>query len=218
MACDLPCHTSGWLQGDPANEAAKYKLDGMPISAKRFSHQGTQIGRAHSCLAPGKGTPLRFLRWAAAEVGSLASVQMLVQPLALSLLFVRAGVTLSPCRNGVGMPVVILAGIGGSSLARPWLHRSTSIGKVRIGRGEHDLGHRCFFSWILLPIGVSLICCRISALSTLPGLALAFAGALFGAMWGVGNVSTASHAPPWHVLGIGVSHWCHAGVGTLGAT
>ena len=51
----IPANTSGWLQVT-ANEAAKYKLDGMPISQNASVIKGTQDGQSAFLLAPGSYT------------------------------------------------------------------------------------------------------------------------------------------------------------------
>jgi alpha-L-rhamnosidase len=51
----IPANTSGWLQVS-ANEAANYKLDGMPITQNASVIKGTQYGQSAFLLAPGSYT------------------------------------------------------------------------------------------------------------------------------------------------------------------
>jgi L-rhamnose-H+ transport protein len=116
------------------------------------------------------------------------------------------------------MPTVILAGIGwhilGAAMAASFY---APIGKVKQWSWETTWAVAGFFSWILLPIGVSLILLPdfhgfYAALNT----SLMLKVALFGAMWGVGNVSyglTMRHLGM--SLGIGVAIGVTLVVGTL---
>ena len=116
------------------------------------------------------------------------------------------------------MPIAILAGIGwhivGAACAASFY---APIEKVRRWSWETTWAVAGFFSWILLPIGVSLILLPnfhgfYAAIS--PHLMLKVA--LFGAMWGVGNVSyglTMRHLGM--SLGIGVAIGVTLVVGTL---
>jgi len=116
------------------------------------------------------------------------------------------------------MPVAILAGIGwhivGAACAASFY---APIEKVKKWSWETTWAVAGFFSWILLPIGVSLILLPdfhafYAAIS--PQLMLKVA--LFGAMWGVGNVSyglTMRHLGM--SLGIGVAIGVTLVVGTL---
>src|ERR1035437_5443097 len=116
------------------------------------------------------------------------------------------------------MPVMILAGIGwhilGAAMAASFY---APIGRVRNWSWETTWAIAGFFSWILLPIGVSLILLPdftgfYGSMS--PHLLLKIA--LFGAMWGVGNVSyglTMRHLGM--SLGIGVAIGVTLVVGTL---
>jgi len=116
------------------------------------------------------------------------------------------------------MPIAILAGIGwhtiGAACAASFY---APIEKVRKWSWEATWAVAGFFSWILLPIGVSLILLPdfhsfYAAIS--PHLMLKVA--LFGAMWGVGNVSyglTMRHLGM--SLGIGVAIGVTLVVGTL---
>jgi len=116
------------------------------------------------------------------------------------------------------MPTVILAGIGwhilGAAMAASFY---APIGKVKNWSWETTWAVAGFFSWILLPIGVSLI-----LLPDFHGFyasldsSLMLKVALFGAMWGVGNVSyglTMRHLGM--SLGIGVAIGVTLVVGTL---
>jgi L-rhamnose-H+ transport protein len=113
---------------------------------------------------------------------------------------------------------VILAGIGwhtlGAAMAASFY---APIEKVRKWSWETTWAVAGFFSWVLLPISVSLILLpHFGAFygSLDPGLVLKVA--LFGAMWGVGNVSyglTMRHLGM--SLGIGVAIGVTLVVGTL---
>jgi L-rhamnose-H+ transport protein len=116
------------------------------------------------------------------------------------------------------MPTVILAGIGwhiiGAACAASFY---APIEKVRKWSWETTWAIAGFFSWILLPIGVSYL-----LLPSFPGFyasldpSLMLRVALFGAMWGVGNVSyglTMRHLGM--SLGIGVAIGVTLIVGTL---
>ena len=116
------------------------------------------------------------------------------------------------------MPTVILAGIGwhiiGAACAASFY---APIEKVRKWSWETTWAVAGFFSWILLPIGVSYL-----LLPNFPGFyasldpSLMLRVALFGAMWGVGNVSyglTMRHLGM--SLGIGVAIGVTLIVGTL---
>src|SRR5271165_3030827 len=91
------------------------------------------------------------------------------------------------------------------------------IGKVKLWSWETTWAIAGFFSWILLPIGVSLILLPsfpdfYSSIS--PHLLLKVA--LFGAMWGIGNVSyglTMRHLGM--SMGIGIAIGVTLVVGTL---
>lgn len=116
------------------------------------------------------------------------------------------------------MPVTIVAGIGwhivGAACAASFY---APIEKVRKWSWETTWALAGLFSWILLPIGVSLLLLPdfrgfYAAMSA--GLLLKVA--LFGAMWGVGNVSyglTMRHLGM--SLGIGVAIGVVLVVGTL---
>ncbi len=116
------------------------------------------------------------------------------------------------------MPTVILAGIGwhiiGAACAASFY---APIEKVRKWSWETTWAVAGFFSWILLPIGVSYLLLPSFHgfyASLDPGLMLKVA--LFGAMWGVGNVSyglTMRHLGM--SLGIGVAIGVTLIVGTL---
>ena len=116
------------------------------------------------------------------------------------------------------MPVTILAGIGwhilGAAMAASFY---APIGKVRNWSWETTWAIAGFFSWILLPIGVSLcLLPDFSAFYASMGSHLLLRIALFGAMWGVGNVSyglTMRHLGM--SLGIGVAIGVTLAVGTL---
>lgn len=113
---------------------------------------------------------------------------------------------------------MILAGIGwhtlGAAMAASFY---APIEKVRKWSWESTWAVAGFFSWILLPIGVSL--CLLPHFGAFyasldPGLV--WKVALFGAMWGVGNVSyglTMRHLGM--SLGIGVAIGVTLVVGTL---
>ena len=112
------------------------------------------------------------------------------------------------------MPVMILAGIGwhilGAAMAASFY---APIGKVRNWSWETTWAIAGFFSWILLPIGVSLILLPdFTAFYASMGPHLLLKVAFFGAMWGVGNVSyglTMRHLGM--SLGIGVAIVSYAG-------
>lgn len=113
---------------------------------------------------------------------------------------------------------MILAGIGwhtlGAAMAASFY---APIGKVKKWSWETTWAVAGFFSWVLLPIGVSLVLLpHFGAFyaSLSPGLITKVA--LFGAMWGVGNVSyglTMRHLGM--SLGIGVAIGVTLVVGTL---
>ncbi len=116
------------------------------------------------------------------------------------------------------MPTAILAGIGwhilGAAMAASFY---APIEKVKKWSWETTWAIAGFFSWILLPIGMSLI-----LLPSFHGFyaaldhSLMLKVALFGAMWGVGNVSyglTMRHLGM--SLGIGVAIGVTLVVGTL---
>jgi len=127
---------------------------------------------------------------------------------------------LSPAESAlaiVGGPV-ILAGIGWHTLGAACAASFYApIEKVKQWSWETTWAVAGFFSWILLPIGVSLILLphfRGFYASMDPHLLLKVA--LFGAMWGVGNVSyglTMRHLGM--SLGIGVAIGVTLVVGTL---
>src|ERR1700691_3695330 len=116
------------------------------------------------------------------------------------------------------MPTVILAGIGwhiiGAACAASFY---APIEKVRKWSWETTWAVAGFFSWILLPIGVSLILLpHFGAFYSALDPHLMLKVALFGAMWGVGNVSyglTMRHLGM--SLGIGVAIGVTLVVGTL---
>ena len=88
------------------------------------------------------------------------------------------------------MPIAILAGIGwhtvGAACAASFY---APIEKVRNWSWETTWAIAGFFSWILLPIGVSLILLPdFTGFYASMGPHLLLKVALFGAMWGVGNV------------------------------
>ncbi len=91
------------------------------------------------------------------------------------------------------------------------------IGKVKKWSWETTWAVAGFFSWILLPIGVSLILLpHFGAFYAAIPSALVWKVVLFGAMWGVGNVSyglTMRHLGM--SLGIGVAIGVTLVVGTL---
>jgi L-rhamnose-H+ transport protein len=116
------------------------------------------------------------------------------------------------------MPVAILAGIGwhvvGASMAASFY---APIEKVKNWSWETTWAVAGFFSWILLPIGVSLILLpHFAAFYSALDPHLMLKVALFGAMWGVGNVSyglTMRHLGM--SLGIGIAIGVTLVVGTL---
>jgi L-rhamnose-H+ transport protein len=116
------------------------------------------------------------------------------------------------------MPAMILAGIGwhilGAAMAASFY---APIGKVRNWSWETTWAVAGLFSWILLPIGVSLILLPdFTSFYASMGSPLLLNVALFGAMWGVGNVSyglTMRHLGM--SLGIGVAIGVTLVVGTL---
>lgn len=116
------------------------------------------------------------------------------------------------------MPVAILAGIGwhilGAAMAASFY---APIGKVEKWSWETTWAIAGLFSWILLPIGVSLaLLPHFTAFYLSVGTPLLLKVALFGAMWGVGNVSyglTMRHLGM--SLGIGVAIGVTLVVGTL---
>ncbi len=115
------------------------------------------------------------------------------------------------------MPV-ILAGIGwhiiGAACAASFY---APIEKVKKWSWETTWAIAGFFSWILLPIGVSLLLLPdFHGFYASMGASLLLKVALFGAMWGVGNVSyglTMRHLGM--SLGIGVAIGVTLVVGTL---
>jgi L-rhamnose-H+ transport protein len=116
------------------------------------------------------------------------------------------------------MPIAILAGIGwhtvGAACAASFY---APIEKVRKWSWETTWALMGFFSWILLPLGMSYIVLpHFGAFyASQPG-SLLLKVALFGAMWGVGNVSyglTMRHLGM--SLGIGVAIGVTLVVGTL---
>ena len=116
------------------------------------------------------------------------------------------------------MPTSILAGIGwhmvGAASAASFY---APIEKVKKWSWETTWAVAGFFSWILLPIGVSyLLLPDFHAFYASIDTALLLKVALFGAMWGVGNVSyglTMRHLGM--SLGIGVAIGVTLVVGTL---
>ena len=120
--------------------------------------------------------------------------------------------------KGKRMPVAILAGIGwhiiGAAMAASFY---APIGKVKNWSWETTWAIAGLFSWILLPIGVSLILLPdFAGFYASMGPHLLLNVALFGAMWGVGNVSyglTMRHLGM--SLGIGVAIGVTLVVGTL---
>ncbi len=116
------------------------------------------------------------------------------------------------------MPVSIVAGIGwhivGAACAASFY---APIGKVKKWSWETTWALAGFFSWILLPIGVTLILLPdFGGFYAAMGAPLLLKVALFGAMWGVGNVSyglTMRHLGM--SLGIGVAIGVTLVVGTL---
>jgi L-rhamnose-H+ transport protein len=116
------------------------------------------------------------------------------------------------------MPTAILAGIGwhivGAACAASFY---APIEKVKKWSWETTWAVAGFFSWILLPIGVSLILLpSFRSFYAAQPVHLMLTIALFGAMWGVGNVSyglTMRHLGM--SLGIGVAIGVTLVVGTL---
>jgi L-rhamnose-H+ transport protein len=116
------------------------------------------------------------------------------------------------------MPTAILAGIGwhiiGAACAASFY---APIEKVRKWSWETTWAIAGFFSWILLPIGVSyLLLPNFHGFYASLDAGLMLRVALFGAMWGVGNVSyglTMRHLGM--SLGIGVAIGVTLIVGTL---
>jgi L-rhamnose-H+ transport protein len=116
------------------------------------------------------------------------------------------------------MPIAILAGIGwhtvGAACAASFY---APIQKVKQWSWETTWAVAGFFSWILLPIGMSLILLpHFHAFYASQPIGLLAVVALFGAMWGVGNVSyglTMRHLGM--SLGIGVAIGVTLVVGTL---
>jgi L-rhamnose-H+ transport protein len=116
------------------------------------------------------------------------------------------------------MPIGILAGIGwhivGAAMAASFY---APIEKVKKWSWETTWAIAGFFSWILLPIGVSLILLpSFSGFYSSQDPHLLLKVALFGAMWGVGNISyglTMRHLGM--SLGIGVAIGVTLVVGTL---
>ena len=103
-------------------------------------------------------------------------------------------------------------------LVRPWpLRFMAPIEKVKKWSWETTWAVAGLFSWILLPIGVSLVLLPdFHAFYASLGTHLLWKVALFGAMWGVGNVSyglTMRHLGM--SLGIGVAIGVTLIVGTL---
>src|SRR5580698_10559656 len=115
------------------------------------------------------------------------------------------------------MPV-ILAGIGWHTLGAACAASFYApIEKVKKWSWETTWAIAGFFSWILLPIGVSLILLPdFHGFYAAQPISLLVKVALFGAMWGVGNVSyglTMRHLGM--SLGIGVAIGVTLVVGTL---
>ena len=116
------------------------------------------------------------------------------------------------------MPVAIVYGIGwhilGAAMAASFY---APIGKVKNWSWETTWAIAGLFSWILLPIGVSLcLLPDFGAFYASISSHLLLRVALFGAMWGVGNVSyglTMRHLGM--SLGIGVAIGVTLVVGTL---
>src|SRR3974390_755435 len=112
----------------------------------------------------------------------------------------------------------VIAGIGwhivGASMAASFY---APIGRVKKWSWETTWALAGMFSWILLPLGVSLfILPDFHAFYASMGTSLLIRVALFGAMWGVGNVSyglTMRHLGM--SLGIGVAIGVTLIVGTL---
>src|ERR1700689_5509083 len=116
------------------------------------------------------------------------------------------------------MPIAIFAGIGwpvvGAACAASFY---APIGKVKKWSWETTWAVAGLFSWILLPIGVSLL-----LLPSFVGFYGSFDSglllkvALFGAMWGVGNVSYGLTMRHLGIsLGVGVAIGVTLMVGTL---
>jgi L-rhamnose-H+ transport protein len=120
-------------------------------------------------------------------------------------------------KKGEGMPL-ILVGIGwhmvGAACAASFY---APIDKVKKWSWETTWAIAGFFSWILLPISVSLILLpNFPAFYSSLDASLIWKVALFGAMWGVGNVSyglTMRHLGM--SLGIGIAIGVTLVVGTL---
>ncbi len=116
------------------------------------------------------------------------------------------------------MPLAIFAGIGwhmvGAACAASFY---APIGKVKKWSWETTWAVAGFFSWILLPIGVSyLLLPDFHSFYASLDPALMWKVALFGAMWGVGNVSyglTMRHLGM--SLGIGVAIGVTLVIGTI---
>src|ERR1700691_529880 len=116
------------------------------------------------------------------------------------------------------MPIAILAGIGwhtvGSACAASFY---APIEKVKRWSWETTWAVAGLFSWILLPIGVSLLLLPdFGGFYASMDASVLWKVALFGAMWGVGNVSyglTMRHLGM--SLGIGVAIGVTLVVGTL---
>jgi L-rhamnose-H+ transport protein len=116
------------------------------------------------------------------------------------------------------MPIAILAGIGwhtvGAACAASFY---APIEKVKQWSWETTWAVAGFFSWILLPIGIACILLpNFHAFYASQPASLLLKVALFGAMWGVGNVSyglTMRHLGM--SLGIGVAIGVTLVVGTL---
>jgi L-rhamnose-H+ transport protein len=116
------------------------------------------------------------------------------------------------------MPLAIFAGIGwhmvGAACAASFY---APIGKVKKWSWETTWAVAGFFSWILLPIGVSyLLLPDFHNFYASLDPALMWKVALFGAMWGVGNVSyglTMRHLGM--SLGIGVAIGVTLVIGTI---
>src|SRR6202167_6439727 len=116
------------------------------------------------------------------------------------------------------MPLAIFAGIGwhmvGAACAASFY---APIGKVKKWSWKTTWAVAGFFSWILLPIGVSyLLLPDFHSFYASLDPALMWKVALFGAMWGVGNVSYGlSMRHLGMSLGIGVAIGVTLVVGTL---
>jgi L-rhamnose-H+ transport protein len=114
--------------------------------------------------------------------------------------------------------ISVVAGIGwhviGAGMAASFY---APIGKVKKWSWETTWALAGLFSWILLPIGVSLVLLPdFSGFYSSMGTQLLLKVALFGAMWGVGNVSyglTMRHLGM--SLGIGIAIGVTLVVGTL---